>query len=81
MMAVKTYMAAHVSLGTLPLAVGTSLGKWVFVGTLVLLLIWLICMPRELIGQAQARPLWWRNVRLWAIVICAIQIWVYWQFA
>ena len=56
-------------------------GKWVFVGALVVLLVWLISMPRQLIGQADGAPPWWRNVRVWAIVICAIQIWVYWQFA
>ena len=52
-------------------------GKWVFVAALVLLLIWLVLMPRKLIGQAEYVPPWWRNVRAWAIVICAIQIVVY----
>jgi hypothetical protein len=65
------------------LAAGSAapIGKAVFVGTLGLLLIWLILMPRKLIGQSKAVPVWWRNVRVWAIVICAIQMWVYWQFA
>lgn len=52
-------------------------GKWVFVAALVLLLIWLVLMPRKLIGQAEHVPPWWRNVRVWAIVVCAIQIVVY----
>ena len=52
-------------------------GKWVFVAALVLLLVWLMLMPRKLIGQAKQVPPWWRNVRTWAIVICAIQIVVY----
>jgi len=62
------------------LAAGSSLGRWVFVGTLLLLLLWLIVMPARLIGQADRRPAWWRNVRVWAIVICVLQIWIYWQF-
>lgn len=59
----------------------SGLGKWVFVGSLVLLLIWLCLMPRRLIGQRDRVPPWWRNVRFWAIVVCLLQIWVYWQFA
>ena len=56
-------------------------GKWVFVAALVLLLVWLVLMPRKLIGQAEHVPPWWRNVRIWAIVVCAIQIVVYTYFA
>jgi hypothetical protein len=56
-------------------------GKWVFVAALVLLLVWLALMPRKLIGQAERVPPWWRNVRVWAIVVCAIQVVVYAYFA
>ena len=56
-------------------------GKWVFVAALVLLLVWLVLMPRKLIGQAEHVPPWWRNVRTWAIVVCAIQIVIYTYFA
>ena len=56
-------------------------GKWFFVAALTLLLAWLILMPRKLIGQAERVPPWWRNVRVWAIVTCAIQIVVYTWFA
>jgi hypothetical protein len=58
-----------------------SLGKWVFVAALALLLVWLILMPRQLIGQAEGAPPWWRNVRVWAIVVCVIQMFVYACFA
>ena len=71
--------AAHVA-GAL-LAETTFDGKWVFVGALGLVLLWLIVMPRSLIGQAKSIPPWWRNVRIWAIVICVVQIWIYWRFA
>ena len=54
-----------------------SVGKWVFVGALLLLLIWLIAMPRRLIGQAEQVPPWWRNVRFWAIVVAVVQISIY----
>lgn len=52
-------------------------GKWFFVGALALLLVWLVCMPRRLIGQAKETVPWWRNVRLWAITLCVIQMLVY----
>jgi len=58
-----------------------SLGKWVFVAALALLLLWLILMPRQLIGQTEGVPPWWRNVRVWAIVVCVIQMFVYACFA
>ncbi len=56
---------------------GGSIGKWVFVAALGLLLVWLTLMPRRLIGQADRVPPWWRNVRVWAIVVTLIQIGVY----
>jgi len=58
-----------------------SLGKWAFVAALAVLLIWLIFMPRQLIGQEEGAPVWWRNVRVWAIVVCTIQMLVYMCFA
>jgi hypothetical protein len=58
-----------------------SLGKWVFVAALALLLVWLIWMPRRLIGQTEAAVPWWRNVRVWAIVVCTIQMLIYLCFA
>ena len=56
-------------------------GKWFFVGALALLLVWLVCMPRRLIGHTKGAVPWWRNVRLWAIVLCVIQIMVYAYYA
>lgn len=58
-----------------------SLGKWVFVAALAFLLVWLIVMPRHLIGQAEGAPPWWRNIRVWAIVVCTIQMFIYACFA
>ncbi len=55
-------------------------GKWAFVGALVSVLIWLIVMPRRLVGHVAQSPPWWRNVRVWAMVICLIQIVIYWRF-
>jgi len=58
-----------------------SPGKLVFAGALALLLVWLIAMPRELIGQEKGPPPWWRNVRVWAIVVCTVQMLIYLAFA
>jgi hypothetical protein len=55
----------------------TPQGKWAFVAALALLLVWLILMPRRLIGQAAGAPPWWRNVRFWAAVVAAAQVVVY----
>ena len=65
---------------TLAAADSTSPGKWVFVAALGLLLLWLVFMPRRLIGQQKSVPPWWRNVRVWAIVVAAVQMWVYWYY-
>ena len=77
----RNALAQALIMGNLPTAQGTIGGKWVFVGALVLVLIWLIVLPRHLVGQAERVPPWWRNVRVWAIVICVLQIWIYWRFA
>ena len=63
------------------LLAASSPGKWAFVGALALLLAWLVVMPRALIGQAAGTPPWWRNVRVWAIVLAAVQLFVYLLFA
>ncbi len=68
------------SAGDVPDASAGSMGKWVFVAALGLLLVWLILMPKQLIGQAKGAPPWWRNVRFWAIVVAAVQLGVYAYF-
>ena len=52
-------------------------GQVFFVAIFVLLLAWLILMPARLIGQDKSKPPWYRNVRIWAIIITVIQIVVY----
>jgi len=59
------------------LAVTFSAGKSVFLAAMLLLLGWLVFMPRRFIGQAEGAPVWWRNVRGWAIVVNVIQICIY----
>jgi hypothetical protein len=68
------------TIGQSPPENSASIGKWVFVVALGLLLVWLLLMPRRLIGQAAGVPPWWRNVRVWAIVVTVIQIMVYAYF-
>ena len=53
------------------------IGRLVFAGVFVLLTIWLIVIPGHRIGQGETVPPWWRNVRVWAIVIASSQIAVY----
>ena len=73
-------IACQWSSSMLVLAQSTFDGKWVFVGALVLVLIWLIVMPKRFAGHEHETPPWWRNVRIWAIVVCVIQIAIYWRF-
>ena len=61
----------------LAIAVTVSAGKCVFLSAMLLLLAWLIFMPRRFIGQAEVVPVWWRNVRVWAIVVNVAQICIY----
>ena len=56
---------------------GPWAGKLAFVAVFVVLLIWLILMPARLIGHADGTPPWWRNARVWAIVVTVIQVFVY----
>jgi hypothetical protein len=56
---------------------GPLAGKLAFVAVFVLLLVWLVLMPGRLIGHTDGRPPWWRNARMWAIVVTVIQILVY----
>ncbi len=53
------------------------IGRLVFAAVFAVLIVWLIIIPRDRIGQAEKVPPWWRNVRVWAIGIAAVQIAVY----
>lgn len=75
-------MSISTSLLTAHLLLALSLadrrvGQVFFVAIFVLLLAWLILMPTRLIGQDESKPPWYRNVRIWAIIITVIQIVVY----
>jgi len=58
-------------------AAGPWAGRLAFVAVFVVLLIWLILMPGRLIGHTDGTPRWWRNARVWAILVTVIQIAVY----
>ena len=58
-------------------ATGPPAGKIAFIAVFVLLLIWLLLMPGRLIGHTDGPPSWWRNTRVWAIVVTVVQILVY----
>ena len=59
---------------------GPPAGKAAFIGVFVLVLIWLLLMPRRLIGQGDGPPPPWRNTRVWAIMIAVVEIAVYAYF-
>ena len=56
---------------------GPWAGKAAFIAVFALVLVWLLLVPGRLIGQTGARPPWWRNTRVWAILVAAVQILVY----
>jgi hypothetical protein len=59
---------------------GPVAGKAAFIGVFVLLLFWLLLMPRRLVADEEARMPWWRNSRVWAVLIVLVQIVVYYRW-
>lgn len=55
-----------------------TLGQSAFMGAFVLVMVGLLLLPRRFFSEEGAPPAWWKNVRIWAAVICAVQIMVYW---
>ena len=77
---VERLSAAAFSCPTNPLAVSFSdpeFGKWVFAAVFLLLLFWLATIPAWRLGQRDGRPVWWRNVRVWAMAVAATQVVLY----
>jgi hypothetical protein len=60
-----------------PAATGPIWGKTAFIGVFVLLLVWLLLMPRKLTGEGDVRAPWWRSTRFWAVMVTLAQILVY----
>jgi hypothetical protein len=61
-----------------PLLLAVNWGQISFMGVFLLVLLGLLLLPRRFFGHADSRPAWWKNVRIWAAVICSVQIVVYW---
>ncbi len=53
------------------------LGKLAFAGVFAALIVWLVMIPAERIDMGDEKPVWWKNVRIWAILIAATQLTVY----
>jgi len=53
------------------------IGKGLFVAVFALLIVWLVLIPRHRLGHAEQVPPWWRNVRIWGIVVATTQMLVY----
>jgi hypothetical protein len=54
-----------------------NVGKLAFVAVMLVLAIWLLLIPRSLIGQEERVPPPWRNVRWWAVGVAVAQLLVY----
>jgi hypothetical protein len=52
-------------------------GKLIYAGVFALLIIWLILIPANRIGQEERVPPWWKNVRVWGIIVATTQMFVY----
>jgi hypothetical protein len=58
-------------------ALTLSLGQAAFVAVYVLVLAGIIWLPKALRDRSTLPVPWWKNLRLWAALICGIQILVY----
>jgi hypothetical protein len=56
---------------------GPLWGKVAFVSVFVVLLIWLLFLPAQLIDPEGVHRPWWRNTRFWAVLVTIVQIGVY----
>ena len=57
---------------------GPLVGKVAMAGVFLLVLVWLLLLPKSLLGQAPGvRIPWWRHVRFWASFVAIAQIAVY----
>ncbi len=54
-----------------------TVGTAAFVAVFAALTLWLLLIPGRLIGQADGRPPWHRNVRVWAVLVAVTQMLVY----
>ena len=54
-----------------------AIGKYLFAGVFAVMIVWLIVIPADRIGQAHAVPPWWKNVRFWGIFVATTQLLVY----
>ena len=54
-----------------------TVGRWLFAAVFALLIVWLVAMPARRLWRDAPAPPWWRNVRVWAIVVAAVQMVVY----
>jgi hypothetical protein len=76
-----TFLLGLGILGTSLLLATTSgagwMGKAAFIGAFVALIILLASLPAKMLGETERRPPFWRNVRVWAILVALAQILIY----
>lgn len=54
-----------------------TIGKYLFAGVFAVVIVWLVMIPADRIGQAERVPPWWKNVRVWGIFVATTQLLVY----
>jgi hypothetical protein len=62
-----------------PLGLLAFWGSAAFTAVFLLTAIGILLIPKRLLEQEDNVPPWWRNVRFWAVAICAVQMLVYWM--
>lgn len=54
--------------------------RWMFLAVPVLLLVWVLLLPRRAVAPPEGTGRWDENLRLWAAVALLLQIVIYWIF-
>lgn len=54
--------------------------RWLFLAVPVILLAWVLLLPRRAVTRPEGAGRWDENLRLWAAVALVMQIVVYWLF-
>lgn len=54
--------------------------RWLFIGFFLLLLLGVFLLPKDYIYRGACDRRLWRDLRLWAVVLVAIHVYVYWLY-
>ena len=54
------------------------IGTWVAIGIYALMLIWVLTRRGRTIYRGASDYSKWRDLRLWAVPVLFLQVWLYW---